>query len=102
MSNTMDEEIDALGATSVIVVLKQSSPRKSKAMAAAASKTTIDPNELKKYFSRHPNTQRSQLVVAMRASASVKTSVTATVSQYYPNLGVMLGTVDRKGLNALR
>jgi len=74
MSHIMDDEIDALGATSVIVVLKQSSPKKSKALAAAAAKTTIDPNELKKHFTRQANTQRSQVALAMRASASTKTS----------------------------
>jgi subtilisin family serine protease len=102
MSHLVDEEIAALGATSVIVVLKQSAPKRSGAMASAAAATTVDPNELRKYFSRQPTSQRSQLAASMRSASGSKKTATAPVSQYYPNLGVMFGTVDRKGLNGLR
>ena len=95
MSSVLDDEIQALGTTTVIVVLKTTG--KSNVGVAA---TSVDPNELKKHFSRHANSQGAALAVEMR-SGSARVQAPPAM-RHYPNLGVVLGTVDKKGLAGLR
>ncbi len=94
MSHALDDEIQAVGSAPVIVVLKQTAKPK-----AGAAASTVDPGEMKRYFGRHSRSQAMSLAANMGEGAS---KVQAPAMRYYPHLGVMFGTVDRKGLAGLR
>ncbi len=88
------------GLAPVIVVLKST--------AQAAS--TVDPDELKRHFIRNAATQDGGIMASLRMSSNrrAKRAVAAESQEppppsmrYYPNLGVVYGTIDASGLRAL-
>src|SRR5262245_2906109 len=131
MSSIIDQDLDASGVASVIVVLKQPAG----AAAAAASA-----RELSKYFTQSELSQESAITTDAQARATAtgaptgkpapartrrraENTLAAAASlqhrpavlqadlpeaeppplvRYYPNLGVALGTVTREGLAALQ
>jgi len=112
ISPQIQQQLKAIGVAQVIVVLKPTVATRSVAtrlsaaarVSAAASAATI--GGLEKYFQSSELSQRSALAKAglsMRAGASVtaRTSVAAAPMQIFPNLGVVLGTVSREGLDGL-
>ena len=78
MRFAIDEEILAIGSATAIVVLK--APGKPKKGAAAA--LSVDPNELKKHFRHHSNSQRMALAASL-GSGETK-APTPPLMQYYP------------------
>ena len=96
MFSILDDEIQALGATTVIVVLKTTGTPN----ADAAAARSVDPNDLKKHFSRDASSQGAALAAELRSGSARVPPPPAM--RYYPNLGVMLGTVDKQGLAGLR
>src|SRR5262249_35489958 len=125
MSNTLDDQLSAFGVAQVIVVLKPEPPttvaaRPAPALAAAipvaASRPAASPAaqsvvmQLGSYFRVAETSADTALgEAAARKSPGVRwydrarnASAPTPPARYYPNLGVMLGTVDRTGLSALR
>ncbi|HEU4508128.1 MAG TPA: S8 family serine peptidase [Pyrinomonadaceae bacterium] len=122
MSTYINQQLKATGVAQVIVVLK-SAPAASGAVAAAtlgraaAVGPSFAPPEtpglagIEQYFTQSELSQASALAEVGLAHASTKLGVAARsrrrsptppASRFYPNLGVMFGTVDRGGLSALR
>ena len=89
MSAQISQEMQASGIARVIVILKKT--------AAEKDVTDIRSN-LEKHF---VSSQLSQ-TTALMTSSSYKGVSTPPVVRFYPNLGIMLGTVDSHGLSALR
>ncbi len=88
----------------MIVMLKAAGvPKRGRALtetaAAAAMVSSVDPSELKKYFKKQANSQGAALSASGMEGLA---STSAPAVHYYPNLGLMLGTVDKKGLAGLR
>ncbi len=81
MSQLMQNDIKAYGVTSVLVFLAEDA----------------EGEPVLAHFAHNPNSQTS----ALAAAAGVRRS-SVPPGLYYPNLGVLLGTVDRNGLAALR
>ncbi len=98
MSNHLDDQLKSLGVAQVMVTLK----RPAEAAAAAGA--------LKAHFclgDTAPQTAMAAAATAIhgRGRRSARAAGPAPAPQamrVYPNLGVMLGTVDRAGLAALR
>jgi subtilisin len=113
---TLNEQLKAFGHARVVVVLKPKKTRKVGSRTALALSETVAlqqdaAGKLQTCFKRFEQS-RTQLLAAesqrqlpaveakplpVRASASKPAA-----ARYYPNLGVMLGTVDKRGLKALR
>src|SRR5262249_2667386 len=89
MSLPITQELRHLGVAQVIVVLKPAGA------AAAAAAPVV--SALKKHFMTSERSQSSALAMAAGKRPSSVPPV-----RHYKNLGVMLGTVDRDGLTALR
>jgi subtilisin family serine protease len=87
MSTQLSQQLQVTGVAKVLVFIKPS-----KALKASDVKSSIE-----KHFTRSEFSQTK----ALATSLGVKPS-SVPVMQYYPNLGVALGTVNRNGLNALR
>jgi subtilisin len=81
MSQLMLNEMKAYGVSSVLVFLKPD----------AVGEPVLQ------HFSRFENSQTSALAAAVGARRGA-----VPAGRYYPNLGVLLGTVNRDGLAALR
>jgi subtilisin len=124
MSTQINQQLKSTGVAQVIVVLK-SAAAASGAVAAASSKgraatvgTGAPPPStqglagLAACFRHSEFSQASALnEVGLASASSTVASATVTArrvsrtppaSRFYPNLGVMFGTVDREGLMALR
>jgi subtilisin family serine protease len=117
---TLDEQLQAMGHARVLVVLKPQKFKKVDGGQALALNETISLQQdaaqtLRKHFRYFRNSRSAVLARGIAASvprsAAAPTyvvdekakAVSASSSvQYFPNLGIMLGTVDRKGLTALR
>jgi len=128
MANTLEDQLNAYGTAQVIVVLKDAQRvapagkpaaalaaaipvRESRATAANAEPVVM---QLSKFFKISETSADSALAAAAK---SRKISAAAGLSWYehaksasnptpparfYPNLGLMLGTVDRQGVQALQ
>ena len=123
MSTQINQQLKATGVAQVIVVLK-SAAAASGAMAAASPRgraaavgsgapppTTQGLAGLEACFRHSELSQASALAevgltsassTAASAAAARRAPRTPPTSRFYPNLGVMFGTVDRGGLAALR
>jgi subtilisin family serine protease len=102
MSILIDNEISTIGTASVIVVMKATAPVRGAAMrGAAAASTSVDPSELMKHFIQGGHTQGAEIAASLRTRGGKRAAAEAG-PRVYPNLGVMLGTVDKKGLAGLR
>ena len=88
MSGFLGQEFKARGTAQVIVVLRS-------AEGAGIAASARENERLTRHFARAPLGR----ALALAASAGVQPGPAAC---FYPNLGVMLGTVDRAGLAALR
>jgi subtilisin family serine protease len=88
MSGFLGQEFTARGMAQVIVVLRS-------AMGSGAAASARESRRLTRHFASAPLGRTR----ALAASAGVQPGPPA---HFYPNLGVMLGTVDRAGLLALR
>lgn len=93
ISPTVEQDIKARGVAQVIVVLNQ-----------PAGASALDLRGVKSHFT----TSERSLASAVREDLVLRSPVGAAVdipaeqsAVMYPNLGVMLGTVDQAGLNAL-
>lgn len=113
---TPAEQLEAMGHARVLVILKPNMTKKEDGRKTFALEETISlqqevARDLRKHFRAFRNSRFSLLsreVSALAAFKSVKyevdekaKSVTQNAVQYFPNLGIMLGTVDRSGLAAL-
>jgi subtilisin family serine protease len=113
----LESQLKAFGHAQVVVVLK---PKKTKRVgsrtALAVSETTALQEEaastLKPLFRRFADSRTQILAKETKRAAARRggresmgvapaRSTPPPPSRYFPNLGVMLGTVDRKGLKAL-
>lgn len=121
MSTQINQQLKATGVAQVIVVLK-AAPAASGAAAAALGRTAAvgsgmppPPTQslagLEGCFTQSELSQVSALAEISSARAASPTRDAATgkrapavtpKSRFYPHLGVMFGTVDRKGLSDLR
>jgi subtilisin family serine protease len=117
MSAILTQELEARGVAPVIVVLKDrpapgiaaklkpmevgSGAGASRSKTLAAKAKTVPQLQAVAAVSRHfklrETTQRSAL-----AAAGGRRPAPLTAARFYPNLGVLLGNVDKKGLSALR
>lgn len=113
----LESQLKAFGHAQVLVVLK---PKKTKrvgsrtalALAETAAMQEEAAGALKPLFRRFPDS-RTQLLAKETTRAATRRgglesmgvpparSTPPPATRYFPNLGVMLGTVDRKGLKAL-
>lgn len=103
MSGVIDQELESRGVTQVLVYLKTPPGAGSPAAAAAALGTVA------RHFHTAETSFSGQLaaVSSSRARArsgrkGVRGGARDPYMRHYPNLGLMLGTVDRRGLAALR
>lgn len=87
MSAYLYQEMRARGSAQVIVVVRS-------ALGAGASASLREVLRLEKHFLRDPVTRSSALAASLGSSAPP--------CRIFPHLGVLLGTVDRDGLLALR
>jgi subtilisin len=126
MSDRAREQVSSVGVAQVIVVLKQPPPAAgaARASAALAAAIPVAPSRgvagaaeaavmsLAKYFRTSELSIDTALAAASTAhqekSAGVnwfrraaKRSDPTPAVRYFPNLGMLLGTVDKKGLDAL-
>lgn len=88
MSGFLGQEFKARGAAQVIVVLRS-------ARGSGAAASARESRRLARHFARAPLGR----TLALASSVGVPAGPAA---RFFPNLGVMLGTVDRTGLAALR
>jgi subtilisin family serine protease len=126
MPNSLSAQLSAVGVAQVIAVLRapsaavraaRPSPALGAAVPVAASRAVAgadegDVMELAKFFRTSELSHDSALAMSMSARkektrgvewtnrAAKPTDATPPV-RYFPNLGMMLGTVDQKGFNAL-
>lgn len=116
---TPAEQLQAMGHARVLVVLKPNKKKKQDGRMALSLEDTIPlqqeaAHQLRKCFRSFRNSRFTTL--ARELSSAVDTGADAleylvdqnaksfasqTAVQYFPNLGIMLGTVDRDGLKAL-
>lgn len=116
---TPAEQLEAMGHARVLVVLKPNKKKKEDGRMNLALDETISlqqeaARDLRKHFRAFRNSRFSLL--AREAATAVKSAAepikyaiderakaigTQNAVQYFPNLGIMLGTVDRAGLTAL-
>ena len=87
MSGYLREQLKACGAAQVIVVLRA-------ALGAGAAASVAEPRRLAGHFSSAP--------VGRTRALAESLGTEAPECQFFPHLGVLLGTVDRQGLAALR
>jgi subtilisin len=121
MTAIIEQELAARGVVEVIVVVKQplmaaaAAPLAAAAPMAAAADPGTNVQSLFKYFIPSDLSQNSALAAAaaapavrsgrrrqpQAAAAALAAQPTPPSPYYYPNLGVMLGTVDRTNYDAL-
>ena len=88
MTAQISQQMRASGIAKVIVILKKEAVNKG---------TERIRSNMEKHFITSELSQFSAL-----AASSLPQSVQPTATRYYPNLGIMLGTVNREGLAGLR
>ena len=116
---TPAEQLQAMGHARVLVVLKPSKKKKQDGRMALALDETISlqqeaAHQLRKCFRTFRNSRFSVLArelaalvqddaepVAYAVDERTKSIGAPSAVQYFPNLGIMLGTVDRAGLTTL-
>jgi subtilisin len=89
MSAQISQDMRASGIARVIVILKKT---------AAGKDVTKIRSDLEKHFITSDLSQAT----ALATSSMYKGVSTPPAVRYYPNLGIMMGTVDSQGLSALR
>lgn len=118
---TPAQQLEAIGHARVLVVLKPSATKKQDGQTRLALSETISlqqevARDLRKHFRSFRNSRFSQIareVAAQPMFKSIEYKVDERAKsigsvgpqspvQYFPNLGIMLGTVDRAGLAALQ
>src|SRR5262245_10233602 len=116
MASLIDNQLEASGIAQVIVILKSAPPPKPSAAARAGAMalsvtTTKTPDlaGLDNYFVQSELSQNFALAAAgmatatsLKAAAVRRPAKTPPAVLHFPNLGVLLGTVDRQGLAGLR
>lgn len=110
MSTNISNDLTARGVAQVIVVLHEGAGGGAAAAAAAASDKRAE--GLSRHFVSSELSRWSAVASSLRASGKRVTvkakgmsrqgSPTVAPVRYYPNLGILFGTVDRSGLSALR
>ena len=115
----IEEELKATGFAQVIAVLKPPAAPARRAAAArgltgAAAAALPDVaglgRAIEKYFTLNEHTRAGALAMSMRAAtrgpgaraALAPGGAAAPKARVYPNLGLVLGTVDKKGLDGLK
>ena len=117
MPSEIDNQLEASGVAQVIVILKSppTPPKPARAATAGAMALSVTPTDtpnlagLDQYFVQSELSQNFALASAGMATA---TSLSAADTEspakappavlHFPNLGVLLGTVDQQGLAGLR
>jgi subtilisin len=118
MAGLITQEMQARGVAQVMVILKNppeaGRTASLRAGTTAAARVSSGLGRLSRHFRSSELSQTSALMTAARSGRSVSASRRLGVShrktrasrppeaRYYPNLGIMLGTVDHQGLAALR
>lgn len=103
MADSLKDSIEAQGFASVIVALKPSkrtSSTRARAFGLAAPTKPDDIEESAARLAKHFTLPQAAQRVAIAASSHMPKPRSAM--RVYPNLGLMLGVVDSKGLAALR
>lgn len=90
MSEKITQDLKSTGVAQVLVFLKS---EKGQPMASKSVKASLGDSFRRSEFS---------IASSIVADSSDLTEANVPKMQYYPNLGVALGTVDREGLTALR
>jgi subtilisin len=113
----IEEELRATGLAQVIVILKQPPARRAALERGAAAEVAAQPDlagvsrALEKYFTASQFSHEGALAMAMRpaparagARGALERGKAAAPpkARMYPNLGLMLGTVDKQGLQGLK
>src|SRR5689334_22169925 len=91
MTQSIQSALKDIGVTDVIVTLKNVTPGDSAALAAKRSNVS----DIVKHFRTSKESQRGALAMSLGRRAPKPYRV-------YPNLGVVLGTIDERGYKALR
>jgi subtilisin len=116
---TPEEQLQAMGHARVLVVLKPQKLKTTDGRRALALDETISLQQdaahaLRKHFRSFRNSRSAILARGIAASfteasqpryvvdAKAKPVGVSSAVQYFPNLGIMLGTVDREGFAALK
>ena len=111
MSGIVEQEIEARGVAQVLVVMKATAaPAAAGGVAAVAAAAAQQPvaDSLAAHFKTSELSLQSQIVAsgvrppAVAAGVAAAASNQAPAVRFFPNLGVMLGTVDREGFLALQ
>jgi subtilisin family serine protease len=106
VSSRINEELQAIGISEVIVVLRQSAAESTALSAAVASM----PVELEKCFTESELSHSAALAGVHSGTTAVRTRRSSRKQeelappkpyQHFPNLGVVLGTIDENGLSRL-
>ena len=116
---TLEDQLDSIGHATVLVVLKPEVRRKTDGKIALALEETAELQQfaahaLRKCFRTFANSRKCTMAREFLASAvtadalpeyvedpRAKAAGANSAFDYYPNLGIMVGTVDRDGLAAL-
>jgi subtilisin len=99
MSSFVQQELEARGVAQVLVVLKQP-PTGTAAAARVATRAKLD--KLFVYSELSQSGALEAAAVARQPGTKKARSRKAPSHRYYPHLGVMLGTVDKASLAALK
>ena len=99
-SPTIAQQLKATGIAQVMVILK-SLPTSARGLAAALASRARNAPQLRAHFTSSANSQNSQIARATRSVSATRARSAVTPYRMYPNLGVILGTVDRAGLSGL-
>src|SRR5215475_7989046 len=115
MASLIDNQLEATGIAQVIVILKSAPPPKPSAARAGAMALSVTTTKtpdlagLDNYFVQSELSQNFALAAAGMATATSlsakavrRPAKTPPAVLHFPNLGVLLGTVDRQGLAGLR
>ena len=96
ISPTVEQQLKAIGTAQVIVVLRQQT------IGLAIEAPDAVAGRLAHLFSTSERSQTSALLKASAADVGASVDTAPPAVRVYSNLGVMLGTVDRLGLDALQ
>ncbi len=89
MSAQISQDMRASGIARVIVILKKNTAEK-------------DVTKIRSSLEKHFVSSQLSQTTALATSSMYKGASALPAVRYYPNLGIMLGTVDSQGLSALR
>src|SRR2546423_2271269 len=102
----IEQELKSRGVAQVIVVMKPQEATGGRRARSAAASSPVESLSSHFVFSEHSAAaaiMRSKAVASPRRRAgSMARGAAPDAVKYYPSLGVMLGTVTREGLAALK